>query len=107
MDYKIILLNILKGETDKGKKYYRLGYVFNDKEMIASNENFKGVTEHSIYVNADVFKCLDENSIFKQFELHGEMTQDYKNPLNQIFKPISLIDIKANYAIDLLEQKPQ
>ncbi len=107
MQYEILLLNILKGKTDKGRQYYRLGYVFLEDFMIADGDNFIGDTEHNVYVQDDVFKYLDKGSIYKKFTLVGEMKQDYKNPLNQIFVPIKLIDKKNNYEINLSNEKPE
>lgn len=107
MEYEIMLLNILKGKTDKGREYYRLGYIFYDRSMVADNEKFIGVTENSLYVQADVFKYLDKDSIYRKFTLKGEYISDYKNPLDQKFKPLTLFDGKANYEISLLEEKPE
>ncbi len=107
MEYEIMLLNILKGKTDKGREYYRLGYIFYDRGMVADNDKFIGVSENGVYVQADVFKSLDKDSIYRKFTLRGELQADYKNPLNQVFKPLSLFDSKANYEISLLEEKPE
>lgn len=107
MEFDIMLLNIVSGKTKNGNNYYSLGYVFLDNDMIADNEKFKGVTEHRVFVNTDITKYLDVNSIFKKFKLVGDLVPDYRNPLDQNFKPLTLIDVKANYEISLSERKPE
>ena len=102
MKYDIMILNVMHGETSKDKKpYTKIGYVFFDDKLIAENPNFQGVTEQAIFIMKDLRGTLGKDSIFKVFSLIGEMQDDYKNPLNQVFKPTILKDKKANYDISL------
>lgn len=107
MEFDIMLLNIVSGKTSLGNNYYALGYIFLGDDFISDNDKFKGVSENRVFVNSDITKYLDVTSIFKKFKLVGDLVSDYRNPLNQIFKPTKLIDVKANYEISLSDKKPE
>lgn len=81
MKAKIMVLNILKYETDKGKGT-RVSYVLLDEDKISDSENFKGLTQvDSFYYNHEVFDLLPLGIVGKVIEATFVARPNYKNAL--------------------------
>lgn len=100
--HNIVLLNhgpvIIENNT-----FYKLEYCFADTNLWVDTLKRKGAVPHQVFCSKDLSGLLKLSDTFKSFVLEGVLVVDYKNPLNQKFKPKKLTDTQSKNVIDLSE----
>lgn len=104
MKQDIILLNFGLVQIEDSE-FFRIEYCFANKKMFVDTEKRKGVLPHQIFIKKNLSKYFSIDDVFTTYELYGELVDDYKNPLNQKFKPTKIINTQSKVVINISEQK--
>ncbi len=101
MKVNAMILNFMRykdKETQQPK--VRIGYICTDKDSISNEENFRGYSELSIYLNDDAkWNDLDVSIVGTACTLEFEKYVNPRNPLKEVTK-LKAIDTKnANISI--------
>lgn len=100
--FKIVLLNHGKVKI-QDKDFYKIEYVFGDKEHYVDTPRCRGLVPLQMFIAKDLSNYLSINDIFKAYELVGEMIPDYQKPMNKKFKLKRMIDIANKNVISVSE----
>ena len=101
MKQEIMILNVCryKDKNDESKKT-SFNYVLTNDEAIANNDNYKGYSVLTLFVNKDVLAELTP-LIMRPCVLHCDFISSTKNPLRPRVNLKSITDVKSNKTIDL------